>query len=60
MRTQDIKKSFINDMYNGNIGEYLKARRKDYYKVQFEFSCYIDSLCKDGIITENQYNTVTF
>lgn len=29
-------------------------------KVQFEWSCFIDSLCKSGEITQRQYNRATF
>lgn len=29
-------------------------------KVQFEWSCFIDSLCKNGEITQRQYDRVTF
>ena len=48
MKTADIKKAFIECVYNGNRKAYLKARRADYCKVQFEWACFIDSLCKSG------------
>ena len=60
MRIIDIKKSFIETCYNGDRGAYLKARKVDYCKVQFEWSCFIDSLCKNGEITQRQYDRVTF
>lgn len=60
MRTIDIKKAFIEAYYNGDRRAYLKARKADYCKVQFEWSCFIDSLCKSGEITQRQYNRVTF
>ena len=60
MRTIDIKKAFIEAYYNGDRGAYLKARKADYYMVQFEWSCFIDSLCKSGEITQRQYDKVTF
>lgn len=41
-------------------GAYLKARRADYCKVQFEWACFIDSLCKSGEITQKQYDNATF
>lgn len=31
-----------------------------YCKVQFEWACFIDSLCKSGEITQKQYNSATF
>lgn len=60
MRIIDIKKAFIEACYNGDRGAYLKARRADYCKVQFEWSCFIDSLCKSGEITQRQYDRATF
>lgn len=55
-----LKRRFIDEVYNGDYKQYLKERREDYCKVQFEWSCYIDSLCKDGEITQAQYNRATF
>ena len=55
-----IKRMFINDIYNGDYKKYLRARKADYCKVQFEWTCYIDYLCKSGIITQKQYNNATF
>lgn len=47
MKTADIKKAFIECVYDGN-------------KVQFEWACFIDSLCKSGEITQKQYDNATF
>lgn len=58
MTTGEVKKEFIR-MYYGNRG-YYAARRKDYCKVQFEWSCFIDRLCKDGVISQQQYDEMTF
>lgn len=55
-----LKRRFINECYNGNYKNYLKARKADYCKVQFEWSCFIDSLCKNGEITLRQYENATF
>lgn len=55
-----IKGRFINAVYNGDYGAYRKARNADYCKVQFEWSCFIDSLCKDGEITQRKYENATF
>ena len=60
MRTIDIKKSFIECVYNGDNKAYKEARKADYCKVQFEWSCFIDLLCKSEIITQKQYNKATF
>lgn len=60
MRTTTLKRRFINEMYNGNYAAYLRARKQDYCKVQFEWSCWIDSLCKNGEITQKQYGNATF
>lgn len=59
MTAREVKKEFIR-MYYGNRGYYNAARRKDYCKVQFEWSCFIDGLCKDGVISQYQYNRMTF
>lgn len=55
-----IKRRFINEVYGGNYTAYLRARWADYCKVQFEWSCFIDALCKAGEITESQYFHATF
>lgn len=55
-----LKRMFINDVYNGNEKEYRAARRADYCKVQLEWTCYIDGLCKAGMISEREYNNATF
>lgn len=60
MRTIDIKKAFIEAYYNGDRKAYQNARKDDYCKVQFEWSCFVDSLCRDGEITQKQYNRATF
>lgn len=61
MRKQPtLKRRFINDVYNGDYKQYLKERREDYCKVQFAWSCYIDGLCKNGQITQAQYDRVVF
>lgn len=59
MTAREVKQEFINLFY-GTRGKYLSARRKDYYAVQYEWSCFIDSLCKDGVITQYQYDRMTF
>ena len=56
----NLKKQFIADCYDGDRKKYLRARREDYCKVQFQWTCYIDALCKDGIITQQQFAKATF
>ena len=58
MKSEDVKKLFIDEYFNGNRKEYLRARRDDYCRVQLEFSCFIDSLCRDGEITQKQYDNI--
>lgn len=60
MTIKSIKRMFINDVYDGDYKRYLHERKTDYFKVQFEWSCYIDSLCKSGIITQQQYDRAIF
>ena len=55
-----LKQMFINDVYDNNRKDYHRAKRKDYFKVQLEWSIYIDNLCKDGIITQEQYENAVF
>lgn len=57
---QTLKGRFIQAFYNGDYGAYRKARKDDYCKVQLEWSYFIDSLCKDGIITQRQYEKALF
>ena len=56
----NLKKQFIEDCFDGDRKKYLRARREDYCKVQLQWTCYIDALCKDGIITQQQYERATF
>ena len=60
MTTRQIKHMFIEACYDGDRGAYLRARRADYLKVQFEWSCFVDALCKDGTITQRQYDRALF
>lgn len=60
MKTKEIKSLFILYYFGGDEKAYRKARRNDYCKVQFEWSCFIDSLCKNGEITPKQYDKATF
>jgi hypothetical protein len=55
-----LKRRFINEVYEGDYKKYLRARKSDYCKAQFEWSCWIDSLCKNGEITQKQYDNATF
>ena len=55
-----LKRRFINEIYDGDYKAYLKARRTDYCKVQYEWSVFVDSLCKSGEITEKQYFNAVF
>lgn len=60
MKRQTLKRRFITEMFDGDYSAYLRARQKDYCKVQFEWSCWIDALCKNGEITQAQYERATF
>ena len=35
----------------------LWEKEVDYWTAQFEWSCYTDSLCKEGLITQKQWST---
>lgn len=55
-----LKRRFINEVYNGDYKRYLRERKKDYCKVQLAWAYYIDGLCKDGQITQKQYDSAVF
>lgn len=55
-----LKRRFINEVYGGDYKQYLRARKDDYCKVQFEWSCWIDSLCKNGEISLKTYERAVF
>ena len=50
MKLADLKAIYINEVYDGNRGAYLRDRRRDYCAAQLRWSCWIDSLCKDGTV----------
>lgn len=50
MTYQEAKKLF-NEYYPGLSGD------RDYYKKEFAWSCFVDSLCKNKEITQKQYDT---
>lgn len=60
MKSETLKRHFINECYNGDYKAYLRARKADYCKVQLKWLYWIDSLCKNGEITQRQYDKVTF
>ncbi len=60
MAKETLKRRYINEVYEGNYARYLQERRDDYCKAQFAWSCWIDSLCKSGEITQKQYDRATF
>ena len=57
MRKATATKIFIETYYPNNLHEEL---RKDYLAVHFNWECFIDSLCKNGDITQEQFNNWTF
>lgn len=59
MKQAEIKRLFVLEFY-GSMSAYKAARKNDYCKVQLEWSCFIDSLCRTGVITQAQYNSATF
>ena len=59
-RRKSLKRKFIDEAFDGDHKSYKKARQDDYCKVQFEWSCWIDALCKNGEITTKQYEEAVF
>lgn len=60
IKSPSLKRRFINDVYGGNYAEYKQARKRDYCKVQLEFTVYLENLYIDGIITEKQLYNIVF
>ena len=48
------------ESYYGDTDQLHIALRQDYLAVQFAWECFTDSLCKDGNITTEQYNSWVF
>ena len=59
VNSRTLKRRFINEVY-GDYKLYLRDRKDDYCKVQFEWSCWIDGLCKAGEISQKVYERATF
>lgn len=57
---QSLKRRFIEECFDGDYTAYLRARKEDYCEVQFEWSCWLDLLCKNGEITQAQFDRETF
>lgn len=53
------KQMFIQDNFS-SYAEYRKLRKEDYCKAQYIWSCYMDMLCKNGHITQEQWQKATF
>lgn len=59
-RRKTLKRRYIDEVFGGDYKAYLRARQDDYCKAQFEWSCWIDALCKNGEITQKQDEQATF
>ncbi len=59
MTIWQAKTLFVEEFFKTE-SEYHKSIKQDYLAVQEMWACYIDGLCKDGIITERQYENATF
>lgn len=59
MTMMEANHLFVKEYY-GDHKSFVKAVRDDYYKVQLEWSCYIDDLCREGVLTERQWQRATF
>ena len=59
MRKHEADRAFVEDYY-GSDEQFRLAVQDDYCKAQFNWSCFVDSLCKAGEITQQQYATWAF
>lgn len=48
------------ETYFGNEKELKAALKQDWYAVQYEWEVFMDSLCKNGDITQEQYDSWVF
>lgn len=60
MNKPSLKRRFINEVYEGDYKRYLRERKEDYCRVQLMWHTFIDGLCKDGEITQRQYDNAVF
>lgn len=58
MKKSEADKLFM-AMY-GSEKKFRQALKADWLAVQFDWSCFIDSLCKNGDITQQQYESWLF
>ena len=56
MTKQQAFQIFTSEYY-GDKYNLKRAVANDYYTVQLEWSCFTDTLCRDGEITLKQYST---
>lgn len=59
MRKSQATSLFIETYYQTSKALH-KALKTDRLAVQYEWECFVDSLCRDGNITQDQYNSWTF
>lgn len=59
-RKMTLKRRFIVEVFDGDEKAYRKARKEDYLKVQYEWTLWMDSLCKSGEISQRTWNTALF
>ena len=50
---------FIEQFY-GDLDTLHVELKRDWWEVQYNWSCFIDALCKNGNITQEQYHNWTF
>ncbi len=59
MTIKEANHMFIVEYYN-DYPSFNRAVGADYCGVQLEWECFMDNLCRDGILTQRQYNCATF
>lgn len=59
-KKETLKRRFINEVYEGDYKKYLQARRDDYCKAQYQWTCWMDALCKAGEISQKAWDKTTF
>lgn len=59
MRKSTVTQLFVEEYY-GSLEALHSALKADWWKVQENWSFYIDGLCRDSLITMEQYHNWTF
>lgn len=58
--SRNLLNRFIDECFDGDRKAYQKARKDDYCKAQFEWTCWLDGLVKSGEVSQKVWQSATF